>query len=420
MQKKLIHKLALSFALLSSSLSAQMLSFDERDIEKIGRLREYSPSPEVRHALEEERFFRTATKKEIQDLLDQLFVLWEERTLQATDINQLKIRVLNRLHRDLAFITQINKDFSSRKGGVNITWSCKTNKMAEVIPAAILLFREHSNEILGGVLPEEFKGYWDRPRSLINSPNYIEQHNLRDLAFKASLLVTLLELKSASVLSQMVNHAWMEESPTTHSTPLPGDYFIPELHQLSFFYNGTRSPRQGELAFVHGGYAFGGQREDSSYFHLGPFGKLLGPQDCSSWLSKIMDASEGLSTVDFYAYHINLLDHASPHYQQLQQFQPVAVRSIYDVHPGMYVLTRRFNLDADPHKNATLGVSGHAWMVIDVEPDTNTMLTVEYGRDLPSKEGFGVARREFNAPLDTCVVYFQARKDTQKESKDEL
>jgi hypothetical protein len=72
----------------------------------------------------------------------------------------------------------------------------------------------------------------------------------------------------------------------------------------------------------------------------------------------------------------------------------------------MILVVRKYDLAKDPSMTTTLGTSGHAQLIIDVDAATQTMLTLEYNRNLPEREGFGVTRQSFIAPAHIKQMFF--------------
>jgi|GEM_PF-3133154 len=406
-----MHKIVIVFAtlslLLTTSASAQEQAaptVSHTDLLHIEHLREHSPSALVRKSLSEEYAFRTATQRQLA---------WMHTTVHGKvvqsrrSIEDIRAKVLARMNADLTYTKLLNHRFSTistDKGA--ITWSCKTNKLVEILTEAIPFFEQHAELLLHGQVPQEFHWYWEHPRCLGPCETRAPGHNSRELALKASLLLLMLELDDMPhVVDTSVQS--LEDSAFVHTTQLPKDVVFENIQKLSFFYNGTLSPLEGELTFVHGGYAFGGQNDDSHFRHLGPFGKQFGPQDCSSWVSKIVGLSAVMSTVDYaQVYRDYFAQSACQNFDAAHRLTPAKVTRFDQVRPGMILIVRKYNLSKDPGMNETLGTSGHAQLIIDVDPTTHTMLTLEYSRDLPAIEGFGVKRQSFTPPADIKAMYF--------------
>lgn len=319
--------------------------------------------PIIDSALKQETQFRLATKSQINDWLNLIKI--------HPILSDTRERVLEQLHRDLDTATQVQKALNNLPS----TWSAKTHKLVLILPAAIELFNTHSDEIMRGQLPLDLRHYWDLPRQ--NNAS-----NLRELALKACVFVLLKILDI-----HPINSDWLDHSATTHTAQLPSNLHI-DLSNWSFFYNDTRSPVEGEIAFVHGGYAFGGQREDTRYLRFGPFGKPFGPQDCSSWISKLLGLSNTLSTVDF----MNYFDKPNTS----KELQKHLSANTTHIEPGMIFLTRNIK------KN-----SGHIMLVLEVEHDK--LLVLEYSRDLPRHEGFGLRHVSAQAEAHVRKVFFTVK-----------
>lgn len=402
------------FALIIFSLGAQSqkLVLSQGELKSIGLMAENCQNSIICKGLVEERDFREATRAEVYWLLNHIA---SSQSTSSRTIAEIKSDVLKRMQADAAIMSELTRVFSILSPlNQEITWSCSTNKMGLIIPEAISVFEKFAEIILQGHLPPEFKNYWDLPRCVGTCEGLIEGHNGRELGLKAALLVTLLELRGDLHLTgESVDS--MITSAIVHSTPLPVSAVLNEISKLSFFYNGTLSPVQGELSFVHGGYAFGGQYEDSYYSHLGHYGKRLGPQDCASWISRMLDFPLGMSTFDFAMYYRDVLkvlgkqcpDNDFARYDAVQKLVPAQVASTQDVLPGMILITRQFDVKSDLYMNNTLGTSGHAALVVDVDSVTNSMITLEFTRDLPRREGFGVQRISYFPSSNVRQMFFR-------------
>lgn len=321
-----------------------------------------SAQPLVAQAIQQEYEFRSASQTEIEHALSKLRLSPIDRTL-------LKEAIYQQLALDLALLRLLQTQASTNP---HATWSCKTNKLIQIIEAAQHFFAQYANLIVAGELPKILDGYWRIPRKL-------DALNLQDLSLKVTLVVAL------SKLNQTLD---LEHSAIFHSTPLPPNLPL-DLKNLTFFLG-------SELSFVHGGYAFGGQREDPRYFKYGRFGKPLGPQDCSSWISKLIDAQEAFSTSDFASYQ---------HPDIRKRLLPKIVQSLEDIEPGMIWVTRKNN-------------AGHVVLITEVDPEKNQLRVIEYGRNLPDYEGFGFRNIDWgNRPKDISDYWFtvQSSNETQEE-----
>ena len=363
------------------------------DLASVAYLRTHSPSELVRSAIEEEAAFRAKTKDDFDWYLIGISRLFSSSNRSADEVYR---SVLTRMRNDLAIAQRLKVEFASlspEKG--EITYSCKANRLVEFLTKAIELYEKHGHIILQGRVPPELKGYWKKVRCLGDCEGHSQEHNALDLAFKASLVLTKLELEGRNTLSR---RDVAPGAAFVHATPLPKGRTIEGIDSLSLFYNGTLSHVEGELGFVHGGYAFGGQSQDITSRHS-PYGRPLGPQDCSSWISKILELPQIMSTIDFVAFSRDSCADS-------KNLQSVSVDSISDLQPGMILITRKFNLEKDPTMTATLGESGHAQLIIDVDAETETFLTLEYARNLPEYEGFGVRKVRFAFENDVKPFFF--------------
>lgn len=371
------------------------------------------PNTLVRTSLAEEREFREATKSEVAWYLAEIPRLMLQSGRSNEDV---RTRVKSRLDHDLAYMTTLNQIFAnlSPDDGA-ITWSCKANKLVEILTETIPFFAEHGELLLQGLLPLEFRSYWDSPRCLGACETRAAGHNSRELALKASLLMLTIELNNSTHIDDQALRS-LEDSAFVHTTQLPKGVTLADIKTLSFFYNSTLSPVQGELAFVHGGYAFGGQVDDWHFRHLGPYGKPFGPQDCASWVSKIVGLASIMWTKDYAEFYRDFAS-LQDGYESVHRLTPVPISTINDVQPGMILVTRYFDLAKDPGMNTTLGTSGHAQLIVEVDLNDNAIMTLERARNLPAVEGFGVTRMPYTFQPNVKPMFFTVNAETQHEHR---
>lgn len=316
--------------------------------------------PIISQAVDEEAQFRQATQQELSQVSQQL-------KSSTVDSNWLKTQVEQQINLDIKTLKQVSSKITSHP---TATWSFKTNKLLLILEHTKSYFKQYASQILSGDIPSELKNYWDKPR-------WMSLTNIDDLAFKASWVLALRKL------NQTINP---EQSAILHSTPMPAD-LEQSLQNLSF-------AQDRELTFIHGGYAFGGQRQDNRYLQYGSFGKTFGPQDCSSWMSKLIGAQTAYSTVDF-------ADYKNPKLQRL--VTPKTVSSIHDLTPGMIWVTRNGN-------------AGHLNLVTGVDISQNRVTVIEYARNLPEYEGFGYRNVSFSPRPSTTKDYWFLPNNPQTRS----
>lgn len=140
------------------------------------------------------------------------------------------------------------------------------------------------------------------------------------------------------------------------------------------------------LGFVHGGYAYGGARDEFAA-ELGLDkawdNKKFKPQDCSSWIAEITNSPEAYSTLDqLYLYRkltgqtvdtskwsANLLAHFENTYSKAVELK--------DIEPGDIYITRS-NVD---QSNNYLGTGGHTGIVVGLL-DSKDALVANYTRNM--------------------------------------
>lgn len=243
---------------------------------------------------------------------------------------------------------------------------------------------------------------------------------IQELALKICLLTTLIELNDGDIHQIHINSVpfshWLTQSAILHSTPLPENLKIDFnlLKYFSYFYVDSFSPIQGELLFVHGGYAIRGQTQDAELRKRNYPINSFGPEDCSTWIKKLINCEEIFATVDLLSFY-NYFFHRGPVFWENNQIKlaleekliPLDIESINEIFPGYLVVTRNFNLTLDPEKTLSLGKGGHVALILQINYKEKTFIIAEYGRQLPYIEGFGIRKESFDIANNKKRFFFK-------------
>lgn len=377
----------------------------------------YQVSPICQNALKQVQAY---THKIIDDqtyLLKQNQLLWSQNqhSINQTDF---QIKLINRIDQDLIYLDNLNHAVSNygEPGEFDLTWSLATTKMSLILNGArdIILNDEHLTDLLTG-----------QTSHLLNhdiAPNYIVSlgdtsglfGNSNLTYLNAAILTTHLGLLGEQshvqdiLIGSSAQTPWIDQAAIAHITPIPNSMQVSS--NFSYVYSDNQTT-QG-LAFVHSGYAFGGQRDENRY---GDNGKLYGPEDCSSWMAKIIHSDVSFSTIDMlYAFRMAQPEsergYVDPDWLQsdyakiMNYITPVVVHNpIEDIQPGMIWVNRKFEEGTEHHSSS--GKSGHTALVLGLE-ESGEVLTVGYARSMPEYEGFGLKSFPAQSTHNSEVMYF--------------
>jgi hypothetical protein len=383
----------------------------------------YQTSPISKLALNQVQAY---THKIIDDqsyLLKQNALLWAEN-IPLTNQANFQAKVLKRIEQDLFYLEKLNNAVSNygQPGENDLTWSLATNKMTLILNGAreIILDETHLNNLLTGQLPFP-EGYDNAPSYIVTCDDTSGLFGNSNLTYLSAAILTVhLELLGENTHLQDIfldtgETQWIDQAAIAHITPIPESIISNQLdsnftQHFSYFYSDDRTA-QG-LAFVHSGYAFGGQRGEDRY---GEAGKLYGPEDCSSWIAKVINSDISFSTIDMlYAYRMaqpksvrGYIDESwlNSDYSKVMNFiTPVFISDpIKDIQPGLIWTVRKFDDNVDPHYS--MGKSGHTALVLGLE-ENGDVLTIGYKRNMPDSEGFGLQSFPSSSESNTEVMYF--------------
>ncbi len=374
-------------------------------------------SPIVQIGLAQSALYNQAVYAEQTTLLN--FVA--NYPIQEINISTLQGMVLDRIDQDIAITSSLNDAIAYNQFYTEneMTYALKTNKMDEALTGSRELIADTQSfeAIIKGEFPE---GYGCPPPFAVMigevSCPFGNSHN----TFLSTALIevaTTLMGPDASVLelNAAFNGLWADNSSIAHITPINETIFQidPSLAQR-YLDNYTFSFHDSEtdlgLAYIHSGYAFGGFREEDRYAE----GKLFGPEDCSSWLAKLTQCDVEFSTYDmFYTYREQTEtnhDYVDPTWRgsstataMFETFSPVQVIDPHqDIQPGQIIVFRKFT--SEDHSG--IGYSGHTGLVLGLTED-NQVLTLNYTRNMPDVEGFGISLFDYRSDDVKEVIFLE-------------
>lgn len=370
--------------------------------------------------LAQERAFRAKTADELLDLSHT--IQQDESQTDAKDTEDTAV-IVARMQADLGRIEQLNHwtqtvDFKGLS-----SFSLKTNKLASILSGAITengvtTSFESASEIVTryydsfktGTVPSSYSFHYEPYQlTLLGMRSNTIFGNSKATCLKAALYSIRMHQTGAQRIGEIPGFN-LDASACTHLTPLASGLIraCPAFKESSYFYSDSQTPEA--LLFFHSGYAFGGQRGESERY---PRGKKDGPEDCSSWLSKITDINANFCTtlhqLGHYRAQLVMQGHLSPfgseqgpeplsdrlqtELAELQRIcDPIKISDPQrDIRPGQLFAYRTYNLRQDPQKRG-MGTSGHTGVVVGFgnRGRESGLLIFAYGRQMPDAEGFGL------------------------------
>lgn len=400
-----------------------------------------SDSPILQKALKQEQGFRAKTEEELNDLLTATRKLMTEKNKE-----QVKKATLERLSTDLELVAHLNtaldsgaykpkdtqpKDYTEGDKAT-CTYPLKFNKMALAIPGAKALISEHFEDIFcQESLPQGYV-YHSKPSdiTIIGKNPYSIYGDSKGTFLKTAAFSVYLTCAGITRLQDIGLKAgkgkWIDDTAMAHITHVPSSLDLEKIDKRfeHFTYSFSDSEIPKGFVFVHSGYSFGGQRDTSYRYETGT--KVFGPEDCSSWVSKLTGSPKQFSTIDqLYSYRLGLLrdfkitlgtlpssDYASSPMATTMGdlFEPVVVKDPQkDIRSGQIYAHRSFDLAKDSDKQGP-GAGGHTGVVMDFISNgkESNVVILAYGRDMPNEEGFGVQQFPF-APENRRVMLFSVK-----------
>lgn len=358
---------------------------------------------------QEEAYRRFAIRGELDELM---YAINELGNSEGSSSQEFIISAENKAKNSVATLQdQLHTIMLAVATQPDASWSLKTNKLALILKGA--------EDALENDLP--FPNFdFDTITKLGGNGEYDRLGSADSLYWQMGAVLTYLTLKGHAGLGSKIASVngyikAIEDSAILHATPLPRAFAYAPLNEtvvdFPFFYRGKNSPPAGELAFLHNGYAFGGQRADMIK------DKQFGPEDCSSWIGKLLGLNSVVTTADFLFYHNQQSGKGyfdpgqNGSAQQVElgfTLDAVEVKSLEDVRPGDIILYRNFSHE-DPTHTKTAGRGGHIGIVTETNTENDELTILSYNRDIEGQnmEGFGTQVKPFVRASNIGTYFFR-------------
>jgi hypothetical protein len=370
----------------------------------------------VKRAFEVEENHRKLTLQETSDLLAILNDRFKKSGLSVGDFED---QVLKRIHRDLEIINAFNKMLESSKTeekdfSIKL---CKQNELLEIISAGEEIVQEHIEDMVNGILPEEFKKSLSQITTLErNKQNEIISGSFKPTSFKGAIITMLVTLQgehansSTLKLPKKGNRNWLDYSTVFHTIPMPKKINVssphPDFKSFTYYYKDATSPSQGELVFPHSGYFPDGNNVRN------PNKGISNPEDCSSWVfHQILKAQYPITSFDVTQFFrrqtgLGLYDKnyskTREYYWLNSAFIPLSTKNFQSaIKPGFLLCIRRPDAEGVVIPSKNYGASGHVAIAL-FATDTH-IFALACTRDVPLMEGVGIQKlslkREKNSDI---------------------
>jgi len=375
---------------------------------------------------------RDQRRRRIEEL-DTVIAATRQAIAQSnTDLEVIQKNVLAKLKTDKELVDVLNTSLQPYrnvyKGNYQYadnecTIPLKSNKMNIAIPGAEGFIQSHFYEVFTGTNVKMPAGYTYHvePSTVVavGSNDTTIYGNSKSTYLETAALTTLLTATGKDRLQDarfgtFQDSNWIDRSVMAHLTRLPNNIHLSTLDSRfeKFTYAFGDLNQNPDFAFIHSGYAYGGQRSEGDWY---PQGKIGGPEDCSSWLRNITESSCAYTTADQLFFYRSKLEPASvvsadwlksaPELPALDAIlTPVAIRDPQtDIKPGMVFAHRDFDLAADPLMTQGLGKSGHTGVVLDFAEAK--IIGFGANRNMPNVEGIGSEHFPYGIPGRKTMLF---------------
>ena len=374
----------------------------------------------VKKSFDAEERHRKLTQQEIHQLLG---ILKERFKKSGLSVSKFEDMVIERINRDFEMINAFNKRLEkAEKHEKDLGHDlCKQNQLSEIISGSWDIVDEYLEDLMNGVLPEEFeKSLADMTKLEHNDENGIIRGSFQSTCLKGAILTMLVALNgdhanaSSLNLPKKNNQRWVDYSIVFHTVPMPRKInkssIHPDFESFTYYYKDAASPSQGELGFPHSGY-FG-----HSYCALKPQKGIANPENCSSWVFReILKTSLAVTTYDAMQFFRNKTNFGlrdknyvnTPKYKWLNSvLTPVPTKNFQmSIKPGDLVCIRRPEEGGVVIPTKHYGASGH--MAIALFATDTHIFVLACSRDVPIMEGIGVQRISLEAEKNSDIMIFR-------------
>jgi hypothetical protein len=350
------------------------------------------------------RLRQKAIEKEQNRLLEKNKKLFEEKAQDITG-EQFADLVKVDIDEDLIAIDQINSTIAAYQDKSKLHFGVKTNKMKEILLGAKHFLGERGDNVVKFAQGQLPSNYDNRVTSELPSLDWASTDITNAPYYgtsKASFVSAALLSTYFSLTNKKISNLDFINSAITHIAPLPDDFKLNTNFRFSYNSDAIKG-----FGYMHSGYTFGGHRFQENLY---PQGKFLAPEDCSSWVSKMLGNSHVVTTADQYcAYRINAKSSFTPpkdwEKQDMAQYLINGFDNINveNIEVGDVYMHRKFK--EATHGESDLGVGGHTTIVLE-KPISKELKTIGANRDMPKMEAVGIQTfsLEQDALKDICFV----------------
>ncbi|MDR1365880.1 MAG: hypothetical protein LBJ03_02185 [Holosporales bacterium] len=363
---------------------------------------------------------RISTLEELDFLLR---TLKERFVLSNISKSDFKQRVYKRLDRDLAITNDLNRCLEMVSGNDRALYLCKENKLYSVISSAYNIIQNHFDTLIQGKLPIGFKkSFYNITTLETDKGSRIITGSFKTTCLKGVIITMLVELAGSEAnasdlaLPARSGEQWADYSWIFHTIPVAKSLVktdvYPKLRSFTYFYKDDNSPSQGELGFPHSGYYSGGGYE------RGGRDTPSRPEDCSSWVSKILGTKHDITTFGLMQFfriksHCGLADKSwvgKPEFQHISNvLEPINAANLKeDIKPGDVLCIRRAK-QGRVNRYTNYGDSGH--MAVALFATDTHLLVLACTRDAPFMEGIGLQKISLQTEENSDLMFLRYKKD---------
>jgi hypothetical protein len=368
------------------------------------------PNSLVAKGFEAEQAFRENTIQELR-----ILTTYINHHSKDCDFDVLKEALLKRTRKDQDYFDWLQPDLRSFPLGHNpakdeVPYSIKTLHMRDIIKRTRDLLDDNLGILFYGMAPSGYQ--IDRPNTTLLGEESTIWGNSKGTTLKTAFIEIALTMRDLALQASSKDQVFsriddleclnLHTSHLVHQVPIPKGIY----HQDSSF---TSQIQSGfALTYTHSGYAYGGHRGESAY----PKGKIGGPEDCSSFISKLTGSSLYTTTLDQqYLYQGTFERSFSPAIDWCQSpagislgkvLKPLRIRDPQrDIKPGQIYTIR------------TTAQATHTGLVLGFESNgkNSKVRILSYNRSEPKTEGFGHNLAAYETTPARKVMFFDVNQE---------
>jgi hypothetical protein len=401
-------------------LDIEDIIFDE-DIKRVEQIKSNSTGL-LKKAFDIEEQHRNWTLNETRQLLG---ILNEGFKKSGLSVSEFEDRVLKRIRRDQEIIDAFNKALENAAGCKNdISCNlCKQNQLQKIIGISEEIVKEHINDMVQGILPEEYERSLSRITKLERSKgDKIVSGSFKTTCFNAAMITMLAALHGDQANVSMLDlpkkgkKAWADYSMVFHTIPLPPQInalsIHPDFKSFTYYYKTAVSPAQGELGFPHSGYYPDGHRARN------PQKGMANPEDCSSWVfHQVLNAQYWITSYDIMQFFRNKagIGRSDRNYSKTPKYD--WLNSVFIpaknpdkktfIKPGDLICLRRPEEQGVVIPEEDYGISGH--VAIALFATDTYVIALACTRDVPVMEGIGVQKLSLEREKNSDIMVLRRK-----------